>query len=112
MIKDRFNIAKPLRLEVLLDLPSPPHEVQVDHAWNPMDSSDNIDVDLGNDINKYHPLGGELINSAHTLSSLVPFGPILESTLESTLQFAMSQLTTALKIKTYKKVASHLAAEK
>ena len=45
MCRDRFSWTKPLRLEVLMDLPWPSHEVQVEHAWNPDDCSPNIDVD-------------------------------------------------------------------
>ena len=41
-VKDRFNFTKPLRLEVLLDLPPPSLDVQMANAWNPEDSSSNI----------------------------------------------------------------------
>ena len=35
---------KPLLLEVLMDLPSPTAEVQMEHAWNPNDTSPNVNV--------------------------------------------------------------------
>ena len=44
VLKERFDTEKPLRLEVLMDLPSPTSEVQMEHAWNPLDSSPNVNV--------------------------------------------------------------------
>lgn len=35
---------KPLRLEVLMDLPSPIPAIQLEHAWNPADTSPNVNV--------------------------------------------------------------------
>lgn len=38
----------PMRLEMLLDMPPVPHEVQLNHSWNPDDSSTNMKVVEGN----------------------------------------------------------------
>ena len=44
VLKDRFGMLKPLRLEVLMDLPSPIPAIQLEHAWNPADTSPNVNV--------------------------------------------------------------------
>jgi len=44
VLKDRFGMLKPLRLEVLMDLPSPTSAIQLEHAWNPDDASPNVNV--------------------------------------------------------------------
>lgn len=37
-----LSVEMPARLEILLDMPQPPYEVQSEHAWNPDDRSLNI----------------------------------------------------------------------
>jgi len=42
--KNRIAQDLPIRLEMLLDMPPVPHEVQLNHTWNPDDSSTNMKV--------------------------------------------------------------------